>query len=128
MQQLEGRNLQLVPVIIELFKQRYQGKASAAKSEQIIFHMKATGAAAIRPQDIRAIIGHIRNHDLLCPNYIVSSVHTGYWLTADKTELSGFIDQELNRMSNQYGNIKALHQRMRTGKRQDLKEQQQELF
>lgn len=113
---LDIRDQQLTDKLIELFTKRYNGKSNAVKSDDIIFHLKATGHSNVHGRDIRRIIGHIRQNDLVSPSFILSNVHAGYWLSSDATEMDSYIDQEMNRMSSQFQNIKSLHQRIRYNK------------
>lgn len=112
-----------VQTILEIFRTKYKGKGNAVKTENILFGLKASGSIDISPQTFRDVIGHIRNHDLLAPSYIVSNVNIGYWCTADKNELNQFLDQELNRMSNQFDNVSSLHKRLRLGQGKQPKTQ-----
>lgn len=113
----ESKVLALAPVVAAVLKEKHPDKRNAVKSDDLIFYLKAIGTV-IRGQDLRAIIGHIRQQDLLKPGFIISDVHTGYWYSTDKAEMDAFIDQQMNRMSNQFDNIKALHQRMRHNNKQ----------
>ena len=122
---LNDKELNLVQTICDIFKERYTGKTSAAKTEEILFHLKATGTVSLSPQTLRKIIGHIRNNDLLAPFFILSNVNSGYWLSSVESELNAFLNQELDRMSNQYTNIQLLHQRIRNGKKKTENNQQQ---
>ncbi|HMI01822.1 MAG TPA: hypothetical protein VK541_05025 [Pedobacter sp.] len=108
-------NLEVVHKVIDVFRAQYKNRDLAAKTEKILFNLAATGHR-VSEQNFRAIVGHIRNHDMMSPWFIVSNVNTGYWITKDEKELSAYLDQELNRMSNQFDNVSNLHKRLRHGK------------
>lgn len=126
-QALNQTELNSAQMIMNVFKERYKGKDKAVKTEDLLFHLKGTGLGNISPQSLRRIFGHIRNHDLASPYFILSSVHSGYWLSKDPKELNEFLDQELNRMANQFTNLEALHQRLR-GKKTQVNTSQTILF
>ena len=105
-----------VQMIIDEFRAKYKGRQNAVKTDKLLFDLSATGKGKISPQTLRDLLGHIRHQDLISPGFIVSTVSNGYWYTTDKKEQNDFLDQELNRMSNQYGNLQALHSRLRYGK------------
>ncbi|MBO9674449.1 MAG: hypothetical protein J7577_13460 [Sphingobacteriaceae bacterium] len=125
--QLHPNDLSTAQTLMQVFKERYKDKSNAVKTEDLIFHLKASGVENISPQSLRRILGHIRNNDLIKPYFILSNVHCGYWLSKDTKELNSFLDQELNRMSNQFTNIEALHQRLR-GKKPPINTSQTILF
>jgi hypothetical protein len=114
---LDSQKLSYVQSLLTVFRERYSGKDKAVKTADLLFHLKASGKCNLSPQTLRELIGYIRQNDLLAPGFIISNVNNGYWLSLDKAELDGFIDQELNRMSNQFGNIEMLHQRIRYAKK-----------
>jgi hypothetical protein len=120
---LDSQKLSYVQSLLGAFKERYTGKDKAVKTADLLFHLKAAGKCNLSPQTLRELVGYIRQHDLLAPAFIVSNVNTGYWLTLDKSEMDGYIDQELNRMSNQFGNLEMLHQRIRYGKKKGSESQ-----
>lgn len=109
-------NDEQVQMIIDEFRAKYKGKQNAVKTDKLLFDLVASGKSKISPQTLRDMMGHIRHNDLIAPGFIVSTVSNGYWYTTDKKEQNDFLDQELNRMSNQYGNLQALHARLRYGK------------
>jgi hypothetical protein len=112
---LDANKLNQVQDLLSVFRERYTGKSKAVKTADLLFHLKSTGKGNISPQTLRELLGYIRHRDLLAPGFIVSNVNTGYWLSFENDEMSGYIDQELNRMSNQFQNIKQLHQRTKYG-------------
>lgn len=114
---LDEKELQLMNTLMNLFSERHAGRDKAAKTDDIIFHLKAIGYGSVHPQTLRAVIGYIRQNDLLAPSFILSNVHVGYWLSSNISEQEDFINQELNRMSNQYNNVRLLHERIRNGKK-----------
>ncbi len=118
---LKEKDIQLVEIVIGLFKSLYHGNDNAVKTGQLIFDINKTGVTA-SGQTLRHVIGHIRREDLLSPNYIISDVNTGYWLSSDEREMNDFIDKQMNRMTNQFQNLKRLHHRIRNNKKsaQDL--------
>lgn len=109
-------NKELTEIIIQLFKKFYCGHERAVKTDRIIFDFAALGIA-VEGRDIRKLLGQIRQRDLLAPQYILSDVKAGYWLSESEQEMSSWLDKQMNRMSNQFGNIKALHQRIRYAKK-----------
>ncbi|WP_432714394.1 hypothetical protein [Pedobacter sp.] len=121
---LDTQKLNQVQDLMSVFKDRYSGKAKAVKTADLLFHLKASGKGIISPQTLRELLGYIRHNDLLSPGFIVSNVNIGYWLSFEKEELSGYLDQELNRMSNQFQNLQLLHQRTKYGQKTALKTQQ----
>lgn len=102
--------------IVEVFKSQFQGKAKSVKTDKLLFHLRALAVTNVSPQTFRKYVGHIRKHDLAKPGFIVSNVHTGYWYTENKAEMEAFLQQELDRMGNQFSNIDALRLRMQEKK------------
>jgi len=97
----------------------YKGRQNAITQEDLTFRLRAKGEADLSPRSVRQVIEHIRREDLMKPGFIVSSASHGYWYTTDKQEQGSFLDQELNRMANQFDNLSLLHQRLRKTKTSD---------
>jgi len=116
----------LVDMVLALFKTRLKGCEHAEQTSTILAYLSIAGCET-SPQTLRAAIGHIRREDLLAPGYILSDINAGYWLSDDKAEMSAFLDKQLNRMTNQFQNIKLLHQRIRYAK-DDSPQLQTKLF
>ena len=110
--------------LIALFKSLYTGNENSVKTDQLLFEFAKLNIAT-SGQTIRHLIGMIRRNDLVAPGAILSDVSNGYWLSNDQAEMSAFIDKQMNRMSNQYQNIKALHQRIRMNKKAETEVQTQ---
>lgn len=119
--QLDDNKINQAQVLMTVFKEKYKTRDKAIKSDDLLFGLKATGQVIMSPQTLRELIGYIRHHDLMSPAFILSNVNTGYWLSSDTKEIKGFIDQELNRMSNQFQNIDKVRQRLQDGKDKALK-------
>lgn len=123
---LKENELQMVDVIIGLFKSLYQGNENAVKTDRILFelsqlHIPTSGSV------LRNVIGHIRRNDLMAPAYIISDVGYGYWLSNDEIEMRDFLEKQLNRMANQFLNVKHLKQRI-TKSQKNTQEIQTQLF
>ena len=99
----------------DLFKEVANKKEKALKTANIISLIKAKGGS-INDRTLRFLIGQIRKSDMMHPQFILSSVDDGYWLSDDENEMATFVEMQLYRISNQYENIQALHQRLRAGK------------
>lgn len=94
--------------LIDVLKNNHNRKADAAKTE-VLLKNYGLGYSA---RHLRSVVEYIRKNDLASPSYLVSSTTNGYWLTNDVSEMKAFLNQELERVSNQYGNIQPLHQRL----------------
>lgn len=102
-----------VEIVMDVFKADFQGHINATHSKTIVIELKKKGAAGINGKSFQAILGYIRQNDLMYPSYIVSNVKKGYWLTKDLQEQDDFMQQELNRMSNQFVNLELLYRRLK---------------
>jgi hypothetical protein len=123
---LDEKELNLVDVLIKLFQTRFAGNENAVKTESLIAQCAKEDIIA-SGSNIRRVLGHIRQNDLLSPAFILSDVHIGYWLSNNESEMNAIIDKQLNRMASQFQNLKPLHQRIRYGKK-DITELQTQLF
>lgn len=94
--------------IIDILNQNHFCKENAAKTDVLLKNYKL----GYTPRYLRMVVEFIRKSDLAAPAYLVSNTVNGYWLTKDIAEMKSFLNQELDRMSNQYGNIQPLHQRL----------------
>lgn len=106
-----------IRIVKGLFEADYTGNENAVKTANVLEKLANMGIA-MKPQTLRAIIQEIRRKDMLAPNAILSDVSAGYWLSADKAEMSAYIDKQMNRMANQFQNLKPLHQRIRYAKKE----------
>lgn len=113
------KNLQLtdfeqkeIEAIVALLKSNYNKKSKAVKTDTLLFDLTLTTGTRISGQSLRRYLGIIRKHDLASPSFVVSNVNLGYWCTEDKEEMNSYLQQELNRMSNQFANVEALRQRL----------------
>lgn len=105
-----------IRAIMNMFSSCHHKRSLACKTHGLLHYLYAACDIKITEQTFRKYVGIIRNKDLMSPGFILSNVHEGYWFTTDKKELNDFIDQELNRMGNQFANIEKLHQRVRYDK------------
>lgn len=103
----------LLEAVIDVFTEEYNGAQNAKRSKHILYKLRTRGVQYISGKKFQAIIGHIRKNDLVYPKFILSNVHTGYWLSDSKAEQDDFVQQELNRMGNQFGNIELLFKRLK---------------
>ena len=126
MEMLKKEDITLTEILIKLFKDHHTGIGCAVKTAHLLQEL-AVLSVSTNAKTIRNLIGHIRRHDILAPGYILSDVKAGYWLSYDTGEQSSYIDKQLNRMTNQFQNIKSLHNRVRYRKKQ-VKEIQAALF
>lgn len=94
--------------LISILGKHHNTKLGAAKTE-VILKNYGLGYSA---RHLRAVVEFIRHADLAAPSYLVSNTVNGYWLTSDTNEMKSFLNQELDRVSNQYGNIQPLHLRL----------------
>lgn len=94
--------------LISILSKSHNSKLTAIKTE-VVLKNYALGYSA---RHLRSVVEFIRKNDLAAPSYLVSNTVNGYWLTNDISEMKGFLNQELDRVSNQYGNIQPLHQRL----------------
>lgn len=101
-----------IDAIIDVLKSYYFQKHLAAKTEFVLYSLRMNKGITISPQTFRKHLGLIRKYDLASPGFIVSNVNLGYWLTEDKEEMNDYLQQELNRMSNQFANVEALRTRL----------------
>lgn len=113
---LDEQEITLAGVMVNMFITSFSGNENAVKTKGLICEFAKLGIA-IQGRDIRKLLGHIRQNDLLAPQYILSDVSIGYWLSNNEAEMSAFIDKQMNRMTTQFQNIKPLHQRIRYGKK-----------
>lgn len=123
---LTESELALADVVIALFRSLYHGSDKAVKTDRVLFELSKLGYP-VKGQSLRAVIGHIRQHDLVSPDYILSDVAYGYWLSSDEREMNDFIDKQMNRMANQFQNVQSLLKRMRYGNK-NLQNAQIQLF
>ncbi len=112
----EVKDVAHIDVLLRLFQTDFNGINNAVKTNRLIGALAKSGIA-MKPQSLRYLLGHIRQNDLLSPGFILSDVNEGYWLSYDDTEMSEWLDKQMNRMSNQFSNIKQLHQRIRYNKK-----------
>lgn len=101
-----------ISVLVHAFSTRYRGIKNAKSGELILLDLRGTGQSDIMPQLFRKLLGHIRKNDLLKPGFVLSSDKSGYWLSFDKEEQNEYLHRELNRMSNQFGNLESLRNRL----------------
>lgn len=101
-----------IDVISNIFRTKHHGRGNAVQYEKLLFDLSASGIAKITDRSFREVVAIIRRDDLLKLGFIISCSGTGYWLSTDKKELKEFLDQEMDRWSNQYGNLKLLHLRI----------------
>lgn len=120
-------NETIIKGLTRLFKQKANQQSKALKSKDIIDALAKDGIV-IKSNKLRAIIGDMRQQDILNPAFIVSSVDDGYWLTDNTAELDQYIERQLYRMCHQYDNIQALHQRQRSGRGKRAIQPQQMIF
>lgn len=109
-------DINLVDALTDLFRENYTGNENAVKTGSLVAKLAKLGIIT-SGREIREAMGNIRQMDMLEPGFIVSDVNDGYWLSYDAAEQDSFLDKQLNRMSNQFKNVKALHQRIRYGKK-----------
>jgi len=100
-----------IDAIISVMKSYYFQKHLAVKTDVLLYSLRNKDVS-ISGQTLRKHLGIIRKLDLAAPAFIVSSVHLGYWCTEDKSEMDDYLQQELNRMANQFANVEALRQRL----------------
>lgn len=110
------QNFELVNILIQLFKEKYTGNENAIKKENLTAHIVVNSGFNTSERRVRHAISYIRLNDLMKPGFIVSDVKIGYWLSNDETEMDTFLNKQLNRMTNQFQNLKQLHQRIRYDK------------
>jgi hypothetical protein len=118
-------NLALVDTLTTLFKGQYQGGSNAVKKDELTARVVAGYGIITCERRIRHAIAYIRLNDLLNPGFIISDNSNGYWLSYDETEMDTFLNKQLNRMTNQFQNLKQLHQRIRYAKNTGPQIQQQ---
>lgn len=94
--------------LLDILKKYHNCKSAAAKTE-VLLKSHCLGYSS---RHLRAVVEFIRQNDIAAPSYLVSNTINGYWLTSDFSEMKSFLNQELDRVSNQYGNIQPLHQRL----------------
>lgn len=111
----------LAAEIVTTFKNRHNSKKQAVKTKDLLKTIRCL------PQTFRDILGEIRRNGLIGTGFIVSDVHIGYWYTEDRDELNDFLQKQLNRISNQYANIEALHNALKNH-RQKAENLQQTFF
>lgn len=109
-------NQDLVEVLITLFKNNYSGNENAIKKDALTAHIVSNFGLYACERNVRHAIAFIRLNDMVKPGFIVSDVSAGYWLTSEESEMDDFLNKQLNRMTNQFQNIKQLHQRIRYAK------------
>ncbi|MFN0254477.1 hypothetical protein [Pedobacter ureilyticus] len=105
--------------LIELLRKSHSTKSTAVKTDVLLKNHNL----GYSPRHLRAIVEFIRQNDLAAPSYLVSNTKVGYWLTSDTAEMKSFLDQELDRVSNQVTNINALRMRLITPKQKKQVEQ-----
>ena len=113
LQNQEIKDIIIADHLIFLFKMYFDDKANAVKSEDLINHYYQLFKQPLHSRDLRRVLGFIRNNDLVSPGFILSNVANGYWLSIDLEEQKAFVNQQLNRMANQFDNIKSLHKRLK---------------
>ena len=99
--------------LMDVFKNHFNDKNRAIKTEALLSFLRYEHNVKTNDRKLRAALGFIRRNDMLNPGFIVSDVNTGYWFSNDTAEHREFINDQLNRMSNQFDNIKELHKRTR---------------
>lgn len=94
--------------LIAILEKHHTTKATAAKTDVILKNYDLGFTA----RQLRMVVEFIRKKDLASPNYLVSNTQVGYWLTKEVSEMKAFLNQELDRVSNQVDNIQPLRLRL----------------
>lgn len=98
--------------LAHLFRTKLNGLNKAVKTDVLLKNFGLNYS----PQTLRKYLGYIRQNDLAAPGFIVSNVNRGYWYTECPIEKNDFLQQELNRIANQYANIEMLHLSLKSHK------------
>lgn len=99
--------------LLSVLSNNHNTKLSAIKTD-ILLKQYRLGYSA---RHLRMVIELIRKNDLAAPAFLVSNTQVGYWLTSDISEMKAFLNQELDRVSNQVDNINTLRKRLMTPKK-----------
>jgi hypothetical protein len=99
--------------LIAVLSCNHKTKSSAVKTD-ILLKKYRLGYSA---RHLRMVIELIRKNDLAAPAFLVSNTQVGYWITSDLSEMKAFLNQELDRVSNQVDNINTLRMRLMSPKK-----------